>query len=109
MSTIKGSIEILTGITPNIESSGLVVEAASVEAVPFVVGAIHGYSDIVRVDPPHERARMTPAAEWYTTDAQLRPVTILLWREPELDETALGKALADAMRDAAEEVVSDAG
>lgn len=77
MPTVAGSIEVIRGE----ESRAIPVAAASLEAVPVIVAAVYGLSNIV----PASTVGGAVAA-WGATTEIGEPVRVLLWPEAEIPE-----------------------
>jgi hypothetical protein len=95
MTTIKGTIEVLTGNDPDDASFGFPVKATAIEALPGTAIGL-GYSDIQPTTP-----RDGAEAEWTALHPEHGPVSIVLWRETAFDEVLIGKALAIAREELA--------
>lgn len=93
MTTVNGSFEItdtLTGAARTVTGSAIDPDAAET-----VLAAVEGLTDITPVDP-EPVGGTTPIGQWTATDPNGRAVSVKLWREIPIHETAVGMALRAA-------------
>lgn len=90
---VNGSIEILT---PDGESIGLVVKAATPTDVPVILRAVYGLGEIAG-KAAEKRASRTPKGEWKARNSKGQDVTAILWEEREFSATEIGQAMAAAL------------
>jgi hypothetical protein len=88
---VRGSIEVKWGEGPDAESRGLVVAKVTVDAVQMLLEQVHGFDNVQQVEPiaGEEQAE----AVWTATDDRQRTVRVILWREPDIDETLIGQII----------------
>ena len=89
----KGSIEILT---PDGQSIGLEVKAATPADVPVILRAVYGLDGIADT-PPGKRKGQSPKGEWKGRNNRGQEVTALLWEEVEFTDTEIGQSMAAAL------------
>jgi len=89
---IKGSVElIINPEDPDTATSvGTVVEQATASDVPTLMRILHGITDLEPAEPDNGQQ----VAIWTGQTPQFRPVRVILWREPDHDETLIGQVLA---------------
>ena len=90
---INGSIEILT---PDGQSIGLIVKAATPADVPVILRTVYGLSDVADT-PPGQRKGRPPKGEWKGRNNRGQEVTALLWEEVEVTDTEIGRSMAAAL------------
>lgn len=90
---IEGSVELWDGD----QSLGLSGKRWTLEAVPVVVEAVHGITDIAPVEPTEQPTGRIPDAAWTGTGALGQPVSIYLWADIPYEETAVAQAIAAAI------------
>jgi hypothetical protein len=88
---VRGSIEVKWGEGPDAESRGLVVAKVTVDAVQMLLEQVHGFDNVQQVEPiaGEEQAE----AVWTAMDDRQRMVRVILWREPDIDETLIGQII----------------
>lgn len=100
---IRGSIEVKWGLGPNDESRGLAVAKVTVDAVQMLLEQVHGFGNVQVVEPLpptyHEDGTVDYPGEigaervWTAIDARQRPVRVILWRDPDINETLIGQII----------------
>lgn len=92
MPTIRGSLELITDpqLGPDATSVGLPVAAMDPDSVPMILQQVYGLTEVTAAEPDNGQQ----VAVWTATNAQLRSVRCVLWREPDIEETLIGQMLA---------------
>lgn len=93
MSAFTGNYHILDTLTGAART--VTGRAIDPDAAATVLAAVEGLTDIVAVDP-EPVGGMLPVGQWEATDPDGRSVSVRLWREIPIHETAVGAALKAA-------------
>lgn len=92
---MEGSLEI---INSSGESTGVVGSDWTADAVPVVVRALYGITDVEDAEPTPAQTGRTPDHQWTGKTANNQDVTIRLWSEVPFEGTFashVGPALAE--------------
>lgn len=92
---MKGSLEV---IDSSGESTGVVGMNLTSDAVPAVLDALYGITDVEEAEPTAADSGRVPDGQWTARDANNQDVTVRLWREIPFEETyaaMIGPQLAE--------------
>ena len=84
----RGTIEILT---PDGQSIGLEVQAATPADIPVILRAVYGFGEIVD-KAAEKRANRTPKREWKARNGRGQEIAAVLWEAREFTDTEIGQS-----------------